>query len=221
MLSKRDDRILEFLLDHKAAPLDVLERLFFEKNPQTGKANRNPAAACARRLAELAVEGYVELESCRERGNEIRTRVARPTPRASKLFNRPPVKRVHGRSRDHHYASLRAVIRLQERLQARGYGVENLHLEHALRAQVQGGAIGRPGQTFASFPDAALTAVSADGERFEIAVEYVTSKYCDADIVSKARGFACGYQRIEWVADTHATAERITRLTGQPAQKRA
>lgn len=217
-LTSRDLDVLEFLIEHKAAPLDVLAEQFFHRNPQTGKVNSNPMAACTRRLTHLSKEGYIDLESGRERGNEERTRIARPTAKTMKeCRGTGTVYRVHGRARDHHLASLRAVLALQTRLQARGYKVEDVMLDHAIRAKAQKGATPQLGDTFESFPDGALVAVSANGDRSAIAVEYVTSKYSDNDIISKARSFERSYDRVEWVADTVATAKRITRLTGHPA----
>lgn len=216
-LGLRDQDVLTFLTDQKAAPLDVLARRYFAVNPQTGKQNKDPLGACSRRMLLLVREGYVDIEVVREKGRTKRTRVARMTAKAAKLMNVATPGRVHGRARDHHYETLRAGTHLEEKLKARGYEVEPLRLEHALRAEGQSGSAVRAGMRFESFPDAELRAKDAAGKTFKIAVEYVTSKYSDADIVGKAQSFAANYDRVEWIGDSTQTAARITRLTGQPA----
>lgn len=219
MLSSRDVEVLHFLQKHKAAPIDVMARLFFEENPQTGAKNKNPANACVRRFRALVADGYLEMESVREKGNTRRTSVVSMTSKAARELNVSKPNHVHGRSRDHHYASLRAGVDLQLRLEARGYKDVELCLEHGLRAAAQMGSAGRAGDTYASFPDAAVNVTGRDGRPYRIAVEYVTSKYCDEDICSKAASFTSAYDRIEWVGDSVQTAARITRLTGAPAHR--
>ena len=121
VLTARDAQILAFLAKHKAAPLDVVAEQFFRTSQLTSKLNKNPMAACERRLHILQRQGFIDLESIRERGNEVRTRVASLRPKSMQLLEgRGVVRQVHGRARDHHHASLRAVLALQARLEARG-----------------------------------------------------------------------------------------------------
>lgn len=53
----------------------------------------------------------------------------------------------------------------------------------------------------------------ASGRVQRIAVEYVTSKYTDVDIVAKHESFA-RFHNVHWFADRPHTAERVARLTG-------
>jgi hypothetical protein len=71
----------------------------------------------------------------------------------------------------------------------------------------------RPGDKLPSFPDAVVVADVAHGGEWrcvEIAVEYVTSKYTDADIVAKHVSFA-RFHNVFWFADRAQTAERVRR----------
>ena len=60
-LTARDTDLLRFLAEPGVAPLEILARRFFAKNPHTGKANKRPIDAAAVRLRRLAREGYVRL----------------------------------------------------------------------------------------------------------------------------------------------------------------
>lgn len=218
MLTPRDLEALEFIRHHKAAPLDVLGALFFARHPTTGAPSKHPAAAAASRLSRLQKEGYVSLGSAIEKGRTKRTRYVTVTRKFTSLVGKPPVKGVHGRSYDHHFASLRELMLLKKRLEREGYVVHSADLEHALRGRIQGGRRVEPGDAFGSFPDAAITATAPDGQFLRVAVEYVTSKYTDLSITEKAESFNRDYAGVRWVTDSPRTAAKVERLVGQKAR---
>src|SRR5688500_13663584 len=58
-LTARDIEVLAYVAMHGAAALDHLAAKFFAKNPFSGAVNKNPLAACERRVAALAADGYL------------------------------------------------------------------------------------------------------------------------------------------------------------------
>jgi hypothetical protein len=76
---------------------------------------------------------------------------------------------------------------------------------------------GRPtrrGDRYEPFPDAVVVVEKRDGTRRRIAIEYVTSKYTDADILGKHASFR-GCESVWWFADRASTVERVERITGE------
>ena len=90
----------------------------------------------------------------------------------------------------------------------------SVRFEADLRSEAQRGRRVRRGDAYASFPDAVCMAELPGLGLGEIAIEYVTSKYSDADIEKKHRGFG-RFHAVVWVADRVRTAERVTALTGR------
>lgn len=212
VLTERDMQVLSFLEEHRAIPVPLLAERFFTTNPFTGATNRSPLKACERRLTALRAHGYIELDSVRI-GRESRV-VARVASQADEPLGVAASRRTLGaRSRAHHMRTLDAVDALDRSLKARGGGVVSFTLEPQLRAREQRGRKTRRGDDFAPFPDA-VCCVTIDDERFDVAVEYVTSKYTSADIREKLESFRHQYRSAFWFADTSVTASRVRRITG-------
>lgn len=95
--------------------------------------------------------------------------------------------------------------------------MHDTRFEPDLRAELQRGRRTQRGEEYPAFPDAVCTysVIGRDGARVvrQMAIEYVTSKYTDADIIKKAASFD-RYESVLWVADRASTAQRVTRLTG-------
>ena len=89
-----------------------------------------------------------------------------------------------------------------------------VQLDGDMRASLRAGRRTQKGDVYDVMPDAVLTIEMPGRPRFDVAVEYVTSKYTDADIRRKHRAFK-NYSRTIWVADKPHTAERVRALTGE------
>lgn len=103
-----------------------------------------------------------------------------------------------------------------KQIAARGGVLVEARVEHQLRGLEQRGRRVRSGDKLPSFPDAVVIAEvvhAGERRRVEIAIEYVTSKYTDADILAKHASFA-RFGNVYWFADRAHTAERLRRLTG-------
>jgi len=214
-LSPRDRDVLKFIAANKAASLDVLAQRFFRENPKSGKANRDPLHACRRRVQALVDAGLID----RIVGRGPLTTV-RVTPRAADSIGVARPRALPMRGRSHHVATLRAIEILRARLEREGVRVVEAKLEFQLRSEEQRGRATRAGEDYAPFPDALLvlerTAVDGSLVREEAALEYVTSKYTDADIREKHASFE-RYARALWVADRPSTSARVARLIGAEA----
>lgn len=214
VLTARDVDVLRFLAAHKAAPLDVLAEKFFARHPVTGRVNADAGHAAERRIAALARAGYVQSRTARLATQGVTKTVAVTASGARALGARAP-RSIPVKGGDHHAATLRALERARAPLAAEGLRLIDYKLEFALRASVQRGRSTRRGEVFDAFPDAVLIAEDGHGQRHEIALEYVTSKYTDAMIAEKATGFQ-RFERTLWVSDTTTTSARVQRLTGAP-----
>ena len=217
VLTERDMEVLALLEEHHAVPLKMLLAKF-QTNPCTGEANANPLKACERRITALRKHGYVELDRVRDRGKiDVVARLAR---RADKpLHSSASRRRVAVSERAHHVRTLEAVAVFEQLVKERGGRVVTFRVEAALRSEKQRGRRTRRGERFASFPDAVCTVALAtpSGERIvDVALEYVTSKYTDADIKEKAASFRQHFAESFWFADRPRTAARVTRVTGSP-----
>lgn len=218
-LTERDHELLAFCAQHKAAPLSVVAKRFFATHPTTGAANKDPVHACRRRLSELEKAGYVRPTI--DRGPNSLVTV---TPRAADSLGMTRPGALPSNGRVHHIATLEIIEDLRSRYAAQGVSLKDVKLEFALRAQEQAGRQTRRGDGFESFPDAliVLERRAADGSMYEeeVALEYVTSKYSDKDILEKNESFA-RYDNVLWVSDRAATATRVSLLTGRPSDVHA
>jgi hypothetical protein len=92
--------------------------------------------------------------------------------------------------------------------------VVRVQLDGDMRASLRAGRRTQKGDVYDVMPDAVLTIEMPGRPRFDVAVEYVTSKYTDADIRAKQQAFSKFAQTI-WVGDRRHTAERVHALTGE------
>ena len=215
-LTERDMEVLAFLDAHYAVALPHLAALFFHTNPFSGAKNANPLKACERRITALREHGYIALDRVRDRGRV--DLVARPARAANAPLGRAASRRrVAVVERVHHLRTLDAVEAMKLVVAQRRGRIVSFRLEAALRAEKHRGRRTRRGDWFESFPDAVCTIAvpGPNGERvFDIAVEYVTSKYTDADIRAKSESFRRAYAESFWFADRSRTAARVARIVG-------
>lgn len=216
-LTPRDVDLLTFCALHKGAPVGVVARRFFATHPTTGEPNKDPDHACRRRLKELVALGF--LEPIAARGDR---RIAAVTAKAAAALGVAKRDTVALKGRAHHVATLTYLQDLTERYAAQGVKVLNIRLEFQLRSDLQAGHRTRKGDAFDAFPDAVfeLERPTTDGsmDREEHALEYVTQKYSDRDIIDKAESFTPRYDSVVWVADKKTTAKRLSALTGRPSE---
>ena len=216
VLTARDLDLLAFIALHRECSLEQLAARFFAKNPYTGVPNAAPEKPCARRIAELQRHGYVE--SSRIADGRRRRVVVRAATRADPVLDERASRRtLRPNERSHHLRTLDAIDRITEDVRRRGGRVLDFRVEATIRAETQRGKRTHRGASFDAFPDAVCTVAvpTPAGEDIRrIAVEYVTSKYCDADIFAKHDSFGGAYDGALWFADTRRTAARVTRVTG-------
>lgn len=218
VLTERDRELLAFLAVHRACTAELLAERFFSKNPFTGAPNTKPDKALERRLTALRRHGHVSLSRVRCDDGMVRAFV-RPAAAADPLLGDRASRRVVPRSgRSHHVRTLEAVRAVEESVRRRGDRFVSFQVEAAYRAARQRGRRTRNGDGFESFPDAVCTiAVRGPAGSWRVvlvAVEYVTSKYTDADIAVKRASFACTFDDALWFADRPRTAERVQAITG-------
>lgn len=215
-LTERDLDLLRFLEQHRSAPLELLAQRFFATNPFTGAVNAQPLKACERRLSTLRAHGYIELDRLRIGGRTVAT--ARVATKADAALGTDASRRAVPRNaRIHHFKTLEAIAALERSLAIRGGRVLSFALEPKLRADEQRGTKTRRGHDFAPFPDAVCTVAFRRGtgeERYDVAVEYATSKYTSRDIREKHESFARRYRQAFWFADRDGTSKRIRDITG-------
>ena len=216
ILTKRDMDLMGLLEQHRTLPVETVAETLFQTNPFTGVANKNPLKACERRLSALRAHGYIELDRVRHNGRvEVLVRAAsRADAPLGVAISR---RRVPVTNAVHHVRTLEAVDVLKRSVAASGGRVTRFSLEPALRAAEQRGRRTCRGDSFEAFPDAVCTVAVGDGggERvYDVAVEYVTSKYTDADIREKWMSFRRVYRDSFWFADRPRTAQRVMRITG-------
>lgn len=217
VLTERDMELLAFLQQHRTVPVALLAARFFATNPFTDVRNTNPLKACERRLSTLRAHGYLDLDRVRASGRVYVT--ARVSPKADGVLGVDASRRaVPRRARVHHLKTLEAVAALDRGLRARGGRVVSFALEPQLRSDEQRGTKTRRGHDFAPFPDAVCTVAMPGGagreERYDVAVEYATSKYTSADIREKHASFRARYSAAFWYADRPRTSMRIQGVTG-------
>lgn len=236
-LTDRDIELLEAICAFRAVPIEQLAARFFANNPFTGAENRNPEAACARRLATLSAAGLVMKFSLHDgstaggaaRGDDgsLRRRGMRVLvglgPKAETVLGSQARRHVPIRKLAHHARTMDALLLVEESVRARGGRVIAARIEQQVRSDQQRGRFLQLGDSFDPFPDAVCTAElpfssgsAVEMRRVEIAVEYATGKYTDEDIKHKHEGFTAdaGYDEVLWFADKAATRERVKRVTG-------
>lgn len=215
-LTARDLDLLRFCAEHKGAPFDVVARRFFSTHPVTGEPNKDPAHACRRRVAELVKMGMVAQTPHRGRNTLVTV-----TKQAAIALGVPARTPVPQKGLAHHVNTLTYLQDLSDRYAREGVELKGLKLEFQIRALEQAGKQTRKGDDFDPFPDALfeLERIGPDGTRYteEVALEYVTVKYSDADIIAKRDSFS-RYDNVVWVSDKPSTAQRVAYLTGRPSE---
>ena len=219
VLTKRDMELLAFLARHRECDLELIAELFFARDPFSGAPNKKRTKACARRISRLRAHGYVGLARVKD-GAKTRS-VAHLAPRSGQPLEDgdAPHRTLGPKNRIHHLRTLDALRLLEIDIKARGGRVVSFETESLLRAKTQRGRRTRPGDSFASFPDAVCTVVlpTVSGERqVNIALEIVTIKYTSADIREKHWSFGQHYAEAVWFADKASTSARVQHITGAP-----
>lgn len=220
-LTERDIELLEEVRARRAVPVEHLAARFFGANPLSGEPNKDPEKACLRRLDALAAAGLV-MKFRAEDGRRPRVLVG-PGPNARAALGGRAHGRVPARNLGHHARTQDALLAIEQHAAKRGGQVVSVRVEQQLRADAQRGTFLKKGDSFAPFPDAACVVelpgspgggrAAPRSRRVRVAIEYVTSKYTDADIQAKHEGFV-GYDEVLWFADRPRTAERVRRITG-------
>jgi hypothetical protein len=219
VLTDRDYELLEYVSKLRGVPIEHIAMRFFAADPYTGTPNKNPTRACERRIRDLARDGYLRL--VREHDGERRRRLvvlgqrSNPLGRAAErpIGGRARMRRVPARNGAHHVRTLDAVAYAERDIVGRGGRVLAVTLDGDIRGAALRGRRTVFGEKFPAIPDAVMKVKLANGSVFDIAVEYVTSKYTSADILEKHAAFA-SYGQVIWVADKQRTAERVFALTG-------
>jgi len=216
-LTARDLALLAFITTNRAVPVDLLAGRFFADNPQTGQVNTQPVRACEQRLQRLAAAGYLWLTAFHD--GEHHRDVAMLGPVAGAITGKRPGRvRIPPRKRAHHVRTLDALEEIRLSIEKNGGRVLRTRLEVDLRVEQLGGRWTQRGDAHDACPDAACTVEIGEGERrrtFEVAIEYVTSKYTSTDIVEKRDSFGGDYDHVFWCADRPRTAARVRKLTGE------
>ena len=201
ILTPRDNDLIAYVAASREVGVDLLARIFFERDPQTGKQNGNPRAAAARRLAMLRDAGFLIVFGKRtavtsKGAVHVDGAVSAPCPMSM---------------RAHHDGTLAAIEHFR-RYHELGATVCDVVLEHRLRQQrMKGCGVAR--RKIGALPDAVITLRTPTGNR-SVALEYVSSKYTQAMIEGKLIGLRGDYDDIVFYADTPATAARVMRATG-------
>jgi len=214
-LTDRDVAILTRLGHDRVHDLPFLASLWFSSSQQ-------PTKSAMTRLRLLERAGYVNVLSERVPLVTLTSKGARKVGGTA----RP----MHPRHRSHHLATLRAIEAYRRDLQAIGGRlVENpiasgqraeYLLEYHVQSQERVGTGTTAGTRYDTSPDAVVFAEVPDPISGElrtqcIALEYFTTAYSDAQIRSKA-SFLNTFDAVHQVADTEATARRVSAITGAP-----
>jgi hypothetical protein len=110
--------------------------------------------------------------------------------------------------------TLDALAELRRDIERRGGKVVAVKLDGDLRAEGRRGKRTSFGDTYEPMPDAVVVVqMPGAAKPTQIALEYVTSKYTDADIRAKSAAFAT-YDSVRWFSDRQRTAGRVLALTG-------
>jgi hypothetical protein len=159
--------------------------------------------------------GYLWIDTNEVAGKH--RRIATPGPLAPRVTGAASTRRrIAPQKAEHHIRTLDALTLLEASLVG-GWRVVEVETEPELRRVEQAGRFLRKGDAMSALPDAVMTVEGVKRgvlTRLRVAVEYVTTKYSDADILHKHRGFA-SFDNVVWVADRRSTADRVRRLTGR------
>lgn len=220
-LTNRDRELLAYISEVGQAPMDVIASRFFSVDARTGKPNKDPIHAAERRIGALREAGIVSRVSMsssvrREPGGGIVMIDA-----GGRALLGVVTKAVHGKHRHHHFQTLRMVELLRIELMKQGKEVVRVDLEDELRARIlskgkkaelkramEHGPVNLNDATWA-VPDAVIVVRGPSGAEEEIAVEYLSATYRDADLqakkemLSSSRWASCVVQ-----ADTGRTVKR-------------
>jgi hypothetical protein len=220
-LTNRDRDVLAFVCEVGQAPIDVIASRFFRTDPRNGRPNKDPLHAAERRIASMREAGFVWRASMhdsprREPGGGVVV-----LDKGGQEVVGRAAKVVHAKHLHHHYQTLRMVEILRIELLKQGKTVVRVDLEDELRARVlskgkkaelkkamEDGPVNLNDATWA-VPDAVVVVKGPSGEEEEIAVEYLSATYRDADLkakqemLSSSRWASCVVQ-----ADTGRTVAR-------------
>ena len=213
--TQRDLALIRFIASRRSALLSDVKERYYATNPFDDEPNADPEKACRRRLGALARAGYVRLGF--DFDGRVRRRVVTLGPASESITGVSSHRRIPARNRAHHIRTQEAITLLERIVAAGGGRVVDVRFEHDVRAQDFAGRRTRRGDRMPAAPDAVLQAElrAGDGSHrvVDLAIEYVTGKYTDADIVAKHRSFK-RFDGAYWFADNARTAERVLRLTG-------
>jgi hypothetical protein len=195
------------------------DQFHFAHDPFDEEWNGDPEKACRRRLTALARAGYVRLGNDYD-GRRRRRVVTLGPASAAVAGDRCEYRRVPARNRAHHIRTQEAVVELERIFAERGAGrLVDVAFDQDIRSDELTGRKTKRGDKFPVAPDAVCVAEArgANGVVREqrLAIEYVTSKYTDADIAAKHESFR-RYDGAAWFADNKTTAARVQRVTGLP-----
>jgi hypothetical protein len=219
-LTDRDIELLLFISSYKLIPLEILAARFFSISFATGARTKDPKRACEKRVLELAQAGYLHTKIVKGRSGTA-TREVRLTASSAQAVDVPRPRPLPVRGRVHHMQTLRAIEELRTELERDGARTRDVALEFQQRRRIQAGRATKKGEEYDNFADAIITVERTSPEGHvkleELALEYVTSKYTDRDIIDKAESFR-RFDRTVFVADSPRTAARVRRLTGEPCR---
>lgn len=214
MLTARDIDVLEHITARRGVPIEHVAARFFAADPFTGKQNRNPTRACEQRVRALVRAGYLALVRQHD-GRQRRQLVVLASGVNGMTCERASKRRVHARNGTHHVRTQDALAKIERGVKRLGGRVLSVRLDADVRGDEQRGRLTTRGDVYPAFPDAVCRVALPGLGVGEVAVEYVTSKYTDADIVKKHESFD-RYHAVIWVADRPRTAARVRALTGMP-----
>jgi hypothetical protein len=220
-LTNRDREVLAFVCEVGQAPVDVIASRFFRTDPRNGRQNKDPLHAAERRISAMQDAGLVYRASMHDSPrHEPGGGVVVLDEGGQQAVGRA-AKVVHAKHLHHHYQTLRMVENLRLELEQQGREVVRVDLEDELRARIlskgkrrelkramEDGPVNLNDATWA-VPDAVVVVRGPSGEEEEIAVEYLSATYRDADLkakkemLSSSRWASCVVQ-----ADTGRTVKR-------------
>jgi hypothetical protein len=213
-LTARDIDVLEHITSRRGVPIEHVAARFFSTHPFTGKPNRNAKRACDQRVRALVRAGFLALVREHD-GRQRRQMVILANGVNGMTCKRASNRRVSARNGAHHVRTQDALAKVERGVKRVGGRVLSVRLEADVRADEQRGKRTAAGDEYPAFPDAVCRVEVPVLGVGEIAVEYVTSKYTDADILKKHESFG-RFHAVIWVADRPRTAERVKALTRKP-----
>jgi hypothetical protein len=215
-LTQRDLAIIRFIAVRRSALLEHIAAYYFAQDPFDEEWNLDPMKACCRRLGALSRAGYVRLGNDYD-GRQRRRVVTLGAAAVAIAGDRCDRRRVPARNRAHHIWTQEAIRRLEGELSSRGARIAGVSFDQDVRANELTGKMTKRGDKFPVIPDAVCRVEVRGNDGVtrlrNVAVEYVTSKYTDADTREKRESFR-RFDGAHWFADNATTAARVQRLTG-------